>query len=97
MGEDALDRVLERQLTALGAQRSALDKSLRVCRELRDAHVNYRDLPAQKYLDSFDLEPRAAVAEADRLHKVQAPVRRRTGPAPTCPGSCPRRGAAAAL
>ncbi len=76
LGEDALDRVLERQLTALGAQRSALDKSLRVCRELRDAHVDYRDLPAQKYLDSFDREPRAAVAEADRLPKVQAPVRR---------------------
>ena len=60
LGEDALDRVLERQLSALGAQRNELDKSLRVCRALRDAHVDYRDLPAQKYLDSFDREPPAA-------------------------------------
>ncbi len=76
LGEDALDRVLERQLSALGAQRSELDKSLRVCRELRDAHVDYRDLPAQKYLDSFDREPPAAFVKEDALPRVQAPVRR---------------------
>jgi DNA-binding transcriptional MerR regulator len=75
-GEDELEKVLDRQISALGAQREALDKALRVCRELREARVDYRDLPAQKYLDSFDREPRAAVTEADRLPKVQAPVRR---------------------
>ncbi len=75
-GEDELGKVLDRQISALGAQREALDKALRVCRELREARLDYRDLPAQKYLDSFDREPRAAVAEADRLPRVQAPVRR---------------------
>ena len=75
-GEDELGKVLDRQISALGAQRETLDKALRVCRELREARVDYRGLPAQKYLDSFDREPRAAVAEADRIPKVQAPVRR---------------------
>ena len=75
-GEDSLGQVLERQLSALSAQRSELDEALRVCRALREAKVDYRDLPAQQYLDSFGREPRAAVAKEDRLPRVQAPVRR---------------------
>lgn len=75
-GEETLDRVLERALADLTGQREGLDKSLRVCRELRADRVDYRDLPAQKYLDSFDRPPAEAVAEEDRVPRVQAPVRR---------------------
>ena len=75
-GEEALEEVLERQISALAARQEELDKALRVCRELREAKVDYRNLPAQEYLDSFDREPRAAVAEEDRIPRVQAPVRR---------------------
>ena len=75
-GEETLDRVLDRALTALSALRSELDKSLRVCRELRADRVDYRDLPAQKYLDSFDRPPSEAVVKEDALPRVQAPLRR---------------------
>ncbi len=75
-GQETMDRALERALTELAGQREGLDKALRVCRELRADRVDYRDLPAQKYLDSFDRPPAEAVAKEDRVPRVQAPLRR---------------------
>lgn len=78
-GEAALQAVMEAQVGALEEKQRALEASLRICRELRDARVSYGDLPAQKYLDAFRASPRAAqeeVARTDSLPRVQAPVRR---------------------
>ena len=52
-GEAALQAVMEAQVGALEEKQRALEASLRICRELRDARVSYGDLPAQKYLDAF--------------------------------------------
>ena len=75
-GEDSLGAVLDRQTAVLESGRDELDKALRLCRALREAKVDYRDLPAQEYLDSFDREPQAAVVKEDRIPRLQAPVRR---------------------
>ena len=75
-GEDALGEVMQRRIDAMTQQRGELDRALRVCRELREARLDWRDLPAQQYMEHFDRTLRDSVAQKDRIPGVQAPLRR---------------------
>lgn len=77
-GKRELTEVLDCQIAELERQRADLDRSQRVCREMREDNVRFETLDAEKYLNSAGKEAVASSPEifSDVEPKVCSPWRR---------------------
>lgn len=73
---DDLLHTLDRHIAALNAERQGIDRSARVCRDMRADGVTYQTLDAQKYLDALDHTVEEAALSADVIPPVRSPGRR---------------------
>lgn len=73
---DDLLHTLDRHIAALNAERQGIDRSARVCRDMRADGVTYQTLDAQKYLDALDHTVEEAALSADVIPPVWSPGRR---------------------
>lgn len=73
---DDLLHTLDRHIAALNAERQGIDRSARVCRDMRADGVTYQTLDAQKYLDALDRTVEEAALSADVIPPVRSPGRR---------------------
>lgn len=73
---DDLLHTLDRHIAALNAERQDIDRSERVCRDMRADGVTYQTLDAQKYLDALDRTVEEAALSADVIPPVRSPGRR---------------------
>ena len=55
--ELTLAEALEKQLAALEADQTALDRARRICRELRESGTGYADLDPKPWLDELERPP----------------------------------------
>ncbi len=77
-GTEDLISVLDRHMALLAAEQVSIGQSQDVCREIRNAGVNFQTLNAQRYLDALNHFPEvtAEVPESDSIPPIWAPVRR---------------------
>lgn len=73
---DDLLHTLDRHIAALNAERQDIDRSERVCRDMRADGVTYQTLDAQKYLDALDRSAEKDALSADVIPSVRSPWRR---------------------
>lgn len=73
--KDDLAHVLDCHMVELEAQRMDIDRSYRVCREIRTDGADYKTLDTQRYLNSLDCTPEKALY-ADVIPQVRSPWRR---------------------
>lgn len=73
---DDLLHTLDLHIAALNAERQGIDRSARVCRDMRADGVTYQTLDAQKYLDALDRNVEEAALSADVIPPVRSPGRR---------------------
>ena len=79
-GELTLTQALEEQLTALEADRGALDRAGEVCQSLLDSGTGYQDLDPEPWLEELERRPAPSGPHLeqprDRLDNVPSPWRR---------------------
>ena len=77
-GELPLEELMGRRLSGIARERTELAQAESVCRELRETHVRYGELDAQRYLDRLAQSPgwTPRLPAQDVQPRVTAPIRR---------------------